>query len=132
VGRARKAAAPHDALLDQGVLAGVGNIYRAEALFVAGIHPLRPSGSLTAQEWDSLWRTVRKLMRRGVVQKEIRTVAAAESAHPGSDRGADDAFYVYQQEVCRRCSAPISEFPLSARRMFACPSCQPRRRAKKR
>ncbi|HWZ86653.1 MAG TPA: DNA-formamidopyrimidine glycosylase family protein [Thermoanaerobaculia bacterium] len=121
-----------DALLDQAVLAGVGNIYRAEALFVTGIHPLRPAGSITAQEWDGLWRAVRKLMRRGVVQKEIRTVAAAEPAHPDSGRGAGDTFYVYQQEVCRRCSAPISEFPLSARRMFACPICQPRRRAKPR
>jgi endonuclease-8 len=119
-----------DALLDQTVLAGVGNIYRAEALFVAGIHPLRQAKSVTAEEWDRLWRTVRRLMRRGVAQKEVRTVVASEPAHPLSDRGADDAFYVYQQEICRRCATPISEFPLSARRMFACPRCQPRGRKK--
>ncbi len=95
-----------------------------------GIHPLRPSGSLTEEEWESLWRTIRKLMRRGVVQAEIRTVAAAEPPpHPLSGRGPDDSFYVYQQEVCRRCGTPISEFPLSARRMFACPRCQPQRGA---
>ena len=118
-----------DALLDQGLLAGVGNIYRAEALFVTGIHPLRPSGSVTTEEWERLWRAVRKLMRRGVVQKEIRTVMAAEPAHPVSGRGPDDdAFYVYQQEICRRCATPVSEFALSARRMFACPRCQPRGR----
>ena len=117
-----------DALLDQRVLAGVGNIYRNEALFLTGIHPLRRSGSLTEAEWESLWRTVRKLMRRGVVQAEIRTVAAQEpAAHPLSGRGRDDSFYVYQQEVCRRCGSPIDEFPLSARRMFACPQCQRRR-----
>ena len=119
-----------DALLDQAVLAGVGNIYRAEALFVAGIHPLRPAGGVTAPEWDSLWRAVRKLMRRGVAQKETRTVPAAEAAHPASGRGPDDMFYVYQQEVCRRCATPLIEFPLSARRMFACPTCQPRGRKK--
>ena len=119
-----------DALLDQAVLAGVGNIYRAEALFVAGIHPLRPAGGVTAGEWDSLWRTVRRLMRRGVVQKEVRTVVTGETAHPASGRGADDTFYVYQQEVCRRCATPLIEFPLSARRMFACPTCQPRGRKK--
>jgi endonuclease-8 len=114
-----------DALLDQRVLAGVGNIYRNEALFLAGIHPLRRSSSVTEAEWECLWKTARKLMRRGVVQAEIRTVAADEPpAHPLSGRGPDDSFYVYQQEACRRCGSPIDEFPLTARRMFACPSCQ--------
>ena len=114
-----------DALLDQSVLAGVGNIYRAEALFLTGIHPLRRSETLSAAEWDSLWRTVRRLMRLGVTQAEIRTVARDEPApHPLSGRGPGDAFYVYHQEVCRRCGTPIAEFPLSARRMFACPRCQ--------
>ena len=117
-----------DALLDQTVLSGVGNIYRAEALFLEGIHPLRPAGRVTEEEWNGLWRTLRRLMRRGVVQSEIRTVAPGEPAHPLSEREADrDAFYVYQAEVCRRCATPIQEFPLSARRMFACPRCQPRR-----
>jgi endonuclease-8 len=114
-----------DALLDQRVLAGVGNIYRNEALFLAGIHPLRPSGSVAGEEWENLWRTTRRLMRRGVVQAQTRTVARAEPAHPTSGRGPDDSFYVYQQEACRRCGSPIDEFPLSARRMFACPQCQP-------
>jgi endonuclease VIII len=117
-----------DALLDQRVLAGVGNIYRNEALFLAGIHPLRPSGSVNAEEWERLWRVMRKLMRRGVTQAETRTVTAAEPAHPLAGRGSDDAFYVYQQEMCRRCGGPIQEFPLSARRMFACPRCQSKRR----
>jgi endonuclease-8 len=119
-----------DALLDQSVLAGVGNIYRNEALFLTGIHPLRRSGSVAAEEWDALWRATRKLMRRGVMQKETRTVVPAEPAHPLSGRGPDDAFYVYQQEICRRCASPVSEFPLSARRMFACPRCQPRQKKK--
>jgi formamidopyrimidine-DNA glycosylase len=87
---------------------------------------------VTEEEWEGLWRTMRKLMRRGVTQAEIRTVAAAEpSAHPLSGRGPHDSFYVYQQEVCRRCGSPINEFPLSARRMFACPQCQPRGRRRR-
>ena len=117
-----------DALLDQRVLAGVGNIFRNEALFLAGIHPLRASGSLTAAEWESLWRTTRRLMRRGVNHVATRTVNRAEPAHPLAGRGPDDEFYVYQQEACRRCGVSIDEFPLSARRMFACPRCQPKRR----
>jgi endonuclease-8 len=116
-----------DALLDQTVLAGPGNIYRAEALFLAGIHPLRESGGVDDAEWDRLWRALRDLMRRGVAQSRIRTVRPGEPAHPRSGRGKDDAFYVYQEVVCRRCATPLDEFPLSARRMFACPRCQPLR-----
>jgi endonuclease-8 len=122
-----------DALLDQRVLAGVGNIYRAEALFLTGIHPKRKSSSLSDEEWERLWKTVRALMRRGVVRGRIRTIERGEPpAHPLAGRGPDDAFYVYQQGVCRRCGSPIEEFPMSARRMFACPRCQPqgRRRPK--
>ena len=115
-----------DALLDQRVLAGVGNIYRAEALFLTGIHPKRPSASLSAEEWERLWKTVRALMRRGAVRGRIRTIEPREPpAHPLAGRGPDDAFYAYQQAICRRCASPIEEFPMSARRMFACPRCQP-------
>ena len=123
-----------DALLDQRLMAGVGNIYRAEALFLSGIHPRRPSGSLTAAEWEDLWSHVRRLMRRGVSQEKIRTITPGEPAHPTSGRvsgGSNDAFYVYQQEVCRRCASDLEEFPQSARRMFACPRCQPRRAPKR-
>ncbi len=115
-----------DALLDQRVLAGVGNIYRAEALFVTGIHPERASSSLSDEEWERLWKTVRAQMRRGVVRGRIRTIESDERPpHPLAGRAADDAFYVYQQAICRRCASPIEEFPMSARRMFACPRCQP-------
>jgi len=116
-----------DALLDQRVLSGVGNIYRNEALYLTGIHPLRASGRVSPDEWDALWRAIRRLMRRGVVQARVRTVAAGEPAHPLSGRvREDDSFYVYQATFCRRCASPIREFPLSARRMFACETCQPR------
>src|SRR5262245_32931391 len=115
-----------DALLDQRILAGVGNIYRNEALFLTGIHPLRHVRTVTEAEWDALWKTLRRLMRLGVVQTEIRTADAREPVHPMSGRLPEEPFYVYQQEICRRCASPIREFPLSGRRMFACETCQPR------
>ena len=128
----RPARAVGDALLDQSVLAGVGNIYRAEALFLAGIHPRRGAGNVTEEEWDSLWRTIRRIMRRGVRQARVRTISPTEPpAHPLSGRGPEDEFYVYHQEICRRCASPVQEFPLSARRMFACPRCQPRAAARR-
>jgi len=115
-----------DALLDQRVAAGVGNIYRCEALFLAGIHPLRPSKRIREDEWLEIWRILRDLMSRGV-RGRTATVNPREPAHPASRRGPRDAFYVYQREICRRCGSPLQEFPLSGRRMWACPVDQPRR-----
>ena len=122
-----------DALLDQRVLAGAGNIYRNEALFLTGIHPLRPSGRISRDEWLALWETLRELMRRGVREGTV-TVAPGEAPHPraAGERTPDDDFYVYGMTICRRCGSRLRELPLSGRRMFACPSCQPKRRARTR
>jgi endonuclease-8 len=122
-----------DALLDQRVLAGAGNIYRNEALFLAGIHPLRPSGRISQDEWLELWETLRALMRRGVREGTV-TVNKGEAPHPraAAERTPDDDFYVYGMTICRRCGSRLRELPLSGRRMFACPSCQPKRRARTR
>lgn len=117
-----------DALLDQRVIAGAGNIYRNEALFLTGIHPLRPSGRVSPEEWIALWETLRAIMRRGVAEGTV-TVDVSETPHPRAGRVAeDDEFYVYGQTNCRRCGSRLKELPLSGRRMFACPTCQPRRR----
>jgi endonuclease-8 len=113
-----------DALLDQRVLSGVGNIYRNEALFLTGIHPLRSTHRLTEPEWEKLWQTLRTLMRRGAATGRIRTVAPLETPHPRAHRDPDDDFYVYRQRRCRRCGSTLRELPLSARRVFACPRCQ--------
>lgn len=117
-----------DALLDQRVIAGVGNIYRNEALFLSGIHPLRRSDRLSAEEWSRLWETTSRLMRRGLRPGSIATVDPKEPPHAAAAhaRSARDAFYVYQNGVCRRCGSPLREFPLSGRRMWACRTCQPR------
>ena len=120
-----------DALLDQRVVAGVGNIYRNEALFLTDIHPLRSTSGITRREWLRLWETIVRLMRRGLAEGRTATVAPGESAHRRARRGPDDVFYVYQEEVCRRCGGRIRVFPLSGRKMFACARCQPVRAKKK-
>jgi formamidopyrimidine-DNA glycosylase len=122
-----------DALLDQRAIAGPGNIYRNEALFLTGIHPLRPSGRVSEEERVALWETLRGLMRRGVGGETI-TVDPEEAPHPRAraERAAeDDDFYVYRKTICRRCGSRLRELVLSGRRMFLCPSCQPRRRRKR-
>jgi len=116
-----------DILLDQRVISGVGNIFRNEALYLTGIHPLRSARRLTRPEWDALWDTITALMRRALARGRIVTVDRRQKPHPRAADEPRDAFYVYQREVCRRCGSGIREFPLSGRRMFACESCQTRR-----
>jgi endonuclease-8 len=116
-----------DALLDQRVIAGVGNIFRNEALFVSGIHPLRRSDRLTRGEWRALWETTSRLLRSGLKAGPLSTVDPRETPHARSGRPARDAFYVYEREICRRCGGPLREFALSGRRAWACRSCQPPR-----
>jgi formamidopyrimidine-DNA glycosylase len=113
------------ALLDQRVLAGVGNIFRAEALFVDAIHPLRPASSLTQAELARLWATVRRMMRRAVRRERIFTLEPADTP-PGRRRRGARSLYVYQEDVCLRCGGRIRSFPLSGRTMYACETCQPR------
>jgi endonuclease VIII len=118
-----------DALLDQRVISGVGNIYRNEALFLTGIHPLRRSDRLSEEEWRALWVTTTRLMRRGLRPGSIATIDPRERPHAAAaaERETKDDFYVYQEAVCRRCGSALREFPLSGRRMWACRSCQPYR-----
>ena len=119
----RRAVPVATALLDQQILSGVGNVYRAEALFVTGIHPLRLATSLSRSEFDRLWQTLATMLRQGVEDERIITV------HP-SERGEgsvapEDAFYVYKQQHCRRCGSPIRAWPVGPRRAYACEQCQP-------
>jgi endonuclease-8 len=123
----RRSIAIGAALLDQQILSGVGNVYRAEALFVNGIHPQRPADSLSRAEFDRLWTTLAAMLRQGVDDRRIITVHASERAAAGAAEAVapEDAFYVYQQQHCRRCGSAIRSWPLGVRRAYACEQCQP-------
>jgi endonuclease-8 len=96
------------ALLDQSVIAGVGNVYRAEALWTFHIHPLRPSNEVTRDEFDVLWKELVRLLRKGVREQRIATRN------------------VYRQEACKGCGGPVDRWDLAGRWAYACRACQPR------
>jgi endonuclease VIII len=119
------------ALLDQKVLAGVGNVYRAEALFVCGIDPATPAREITRLELDCLWTTLRRMLRAGERSGRIVTVDPAEvGAHSAARVPDDERTYVYRRAgaPCRRCATSVRMTDLGNRRMYACPTCQPERR----
>lgn len=113
-------------LLDQSVMCGVGNVYRAEALFVNGIHPARPGRDCEAAELEALWSTVASMLRQGVKDDRIVTVARGEVDLPTHRRlRRGEATYVYHRDRCLRCDTPIGTVELGGRPCYYCPTCQP-------
>jgi formamidopyrimidine-DNA glycosylase len=98
-------------LLDQSVLAGVGNVFRAEALHAVGIHPSRSASSLDDPTFAALWATLTSQMSEAVTAGRIVT-------RPPNGR------FVYKEDVCARCQAPVDVFELGGRTAYACPACQ--------
>jgi formamidopyrimidine-DNA glycosylase len=99
------------ALLDQRVIAGIGNIYAAEALWRARIDPRRPAKSLER-------RTISKLL------SSIRTVLRRASGARYSDGAARFDVYHRAEKPCRRCTTPISRITQAGRSTYFCPECQ--------
>jgi len=112
-------------LLDQSVIAGVGNVYRAEALFVCGIDPERPGSGLDPETCTLLWDTVGSMLRAGVKANRIVTVDKVElGLPPGARHRRGETTYAYKRRTCLRCGSDIRWFPLANRPCYACPGCQ--------
>jgi endonuclease VIII len=100
-------------LLDQSVIAGIGNVFRAEVLFVHGIHPLTPGAALDRETLRAIWDTLSRWLRDGVRRNRIVTNTRAEPLH------------VYHHDVCGVCGSPLSTIDVGNRRIDLCPMCQP-------
>ncbi len=111
-------------LLDQSVLAGVGNIYADEALFLSGIRPTRRTSSLTRSQAEALAAAIRQVLRTAI---EAGGSSISDFVKPdGSDGSYQDARHVYAREgePCGRCGASIRRRVLGARSSHYCPRCQ--------
>ncbi len=113
-------------LMDQSVIAGVGNVYRSELLFRHHIDPYRPGTLMGQAEFGDMWTDLVELMKVGVRRGKIVVVRpehdhGAPSYGPGRPRT-----YVYRRagEACRVCGATVRTAELEARNLFWCPDCQ--------
>ncbi|EPH40564.1 DNA-formamidopyrimidine glycosylase family protein [Streptomyces aurantiacus] len=117
-------------LLDQKVVAGVGNVYRAEVLFRHGIDPYTPGKDLTYTQWTAIWADLVDLMREGVRLNRIDTVRPEHTPEAmGRPPRVDDhggEVYVYRRarQGCHICGGEIRTADLAARNLFWCPGCQ--------
>ena len=119
-------------LLDQRHVAGVGNIYADEALFRAGIHPLRPVGRLTGAQHALLRDAVVETLADGI---DARGASIDDFRDLDGSRGQfQDRFLVYQRagEPCTRCGNEISKMVVGGRGTYVCERCQPRPRRARR
>jgi endonuclease-8 len=117
------------ALLDQRVVAGIGNVYRAEILFLEGIHPETPANTVDEESAARLWETTVVQLRLGLRSGRIVTVDPREvGAHRRSQLTKDERLYVYHRDglPCRRCGTPIRRTEMGGRAIWWCPTDQPR------
>ena len=145
VARARRSRTPIGLqLMNQDVIAGVGNIYRAEALFRARLDPTLPGTAVPTETLRALWEDLVVLMHAGVRTGRIVTTRP-EHRGRGHERGhmdarrarqntdavpgavaRDESFYVYHREglACRVCGTPVAVRDAAGRHLYWCPGCQ--------
>jgi formamidopyrimidine-DNA glycosylase len=112
-------------LLDQRRVAGVGNIYANEALFLAGIHPMTPAAAIPPAAGARLHRAIRRVLRdavaaQGTTLRDYRTAQGWEGSY-----GAALRVYGREGEPCPRCRTPVERLVFGNRSAFLCPRCQP-------
>ena len=112
-------------LLDQHFIAGIGNMYADEALFAAGIHPLRSGESLSSKEIERLHQAIQQVLWSAIGNKGASTDTYFR---PSGERGtAHFQFKVAHRrgETCPVCGIPIQRLPIRNRGSYFCPNCQP-------
>jgi endonuclease-8 len=124
----RKKATPIGLLLmDQSVVAGIGNVYRAEILFRGGLDPYRPGKSVTTDEAWALWHDWIYLLQIGVETGQMMTIDGLEgAAWRKAMANRADRHWVYKREglPCLKCSTNIRLDTMANRKLYWCPSCQ--------
>jgi formamidopyrimidine-DNA glycosylase len=121
-------------LMDQSVVAGPGNIYRAEVLFRQGVHPQVQGRGLGRERWEAVWEDLRVLMAEGVRTGRIDTVRPEHTpeamGRPPRVDGHGGEVYVYRRAgaPCLVCGTEVRTRVVAARNLFWCPVCQPEER----
>lgn len=115
------------ALLDQSVVAGVGNIYADEALFRAGVNPAKSARTLTASHLDALAAAVVDVLNAAIASGGSTIRSYVDSTGQGGAFAASHMVYGRGGQPCRRCDITLRHTTISQRTTTFCPQCQPRK-----
>ena len=107
-------------LLDQEMIAGLGNIYTDEALHRAKLHPAVKTDSLTSAEVHELWESIREVLREGIQNQG----SSIDWMYRGGDYQKYLSVYNLEGEPCKKCQSPIKRIKIAQRSTYYCPSCQ--------
>lgn len=109
-------------LMDQSVISGIGNVYRAELLFRAGLEPYTPGSKVPLELLEALWADAVALLQVGVEKGIMITRDELFSKYPDKI----DRNFVYKRngDECRECGKPVAMAMLAGRKLYWCPRCQ--------
>ena len=110
-------------LLNQKVIAGIGNIFRAEILHLLAIHPHRQGNQITRDEFDQIWELTTRLMKTGRYNRII-TVDPDQQPKALSRLRSSERLNIYKKPTCPRCDADVYYWDLGNRTIYACDRCQ--------
>lgn len=114
------------AILDQKVMAGIGNVYRSEFCYLLGIDPATPANEIDEALVRELWDLSRSQLKLGVRLNRIVTRDPKEVGVTAGKISNDDRLYVYKREglPCHRCGDEIQLLEIAKRKAWRCPTCQ--------
>ena len=108
-------------IMNQSVMAGIGNIYRTEILWRQAVHPETPGKNIDRQTFDRIWNDAKALLTLGVKYNAIITKRGASRF---KSKYRED-FNIFAKEACPDCRGEIRRLEINGRRAFACENCQP-------
>jgi len=112
-------------LMDQKLIAGIGNIYSNEILFAAKIHPLRSVKTLNDKEVKRIFRNIRKILGAAIKHQGSSVEYYVDACGKKGDFTKYHQVYQKQDQGCRRCAAIIKRIKIGSRSAYFCPRCQP-------
>ncbi|HEX4164112.1 MAG TPA: DNA-formamidopyrimidine glycosylase family protein [Bryobacteraceae bacterium] len=114
-------------LMNQSVIGGIGNIYRAELLFRAKVNPFRAGKSVKEATIQAIWRDAAVLMREGMRDQKIVTTRASDRPHKRGEARRGETHYVYRRRglPCVICGTEVEMEEFIGRKVYWCPHCQP-------
>ena len=130
IGKSKKAIG--ELLMDQSVAAGIGNIYRAEFLFRAGLSPFTPGKDVEESTLRSIWKEAAVLMKAGMIDRRIVTTKPKDRPHKTGPVLKEEAHYVYRRQgrLCFVSGTKILTKVMAGRNLFWCPVCQAEQESK--
>lgn len=115
-------------LLDQSVIAGIGNIYADEALWLSSVHPLQKASALTIERQQALWKAIPEVLKRGLAFRGTSLGTGKGNFHSVNGQAGEHQSYlqVFQRKAkpCFRCESLIQKIVVAQRGTHFCPSCQ--------